>query len=462
MPDLNNNIVPGKYILYRAHHFVGMRVHSDGSCSISCSHRAHESVVVSLCDLDLTQYDHMFKITRVSHENETSQFDLDISQEAMDGLTGGDVSGGKLVAVSAVEFLDVLINPELWRDDVLHMPEPHAAEMILAENLLSEDEDEDLEPVLTDLVSDASSEEGFWDDRPDWYERAMALRGARLLAEDCVGGSDEALTQTYLAARELALDVMRTIPSFFNDYEEIHTLACCCRDLQSIVLNKKYWEGKHINLVGSSLANAPQAVSNAATFFQQAATLTMEIGQLACVEDIPRQAIVHWYPEELDIPGNNIRGWASTHPLFGVARFSLTMPRTVTAIYIGAKATANKQRSYMKIAAPYQTSCQLSVGYSGSPPQEFPSNMVNRLLAPPGAANEFMFLWSNRRLQLYLNRQKIGTAHLEEGFAEMPGAFSSVFVWVISNSYATEPPTFSTLLSPIDPGTLVRRAVELI
>ena len=87
----------------------------------------------------------MFKITRVSHENETSQFDLDISQEAMDGLTGGDVSGGKLVAVSAVEFLDVLINPELWRDDVLHMPEPYAAEMILAENLLSEDEDEDLE-----------------------------------------------------------------------------------------------------------------------------------------------------------------------------------------------------------------------------------------------------------------------------------------------------------------------------
>ena len=79
MPDLNNNIVPGKYILYRAHHFVGMRVHSDGSCSISCSHRAHESVVVSLCDLDLTQYDHMFKITRVSRENEASQFDLDIS-----------------------------------------------------------------------------------------------------------------------------------------------------------------------------------------------------------------------------------------------------------------------------------------------------------------------------------------------------------------------------------------------
>ena len=284
------------HILYRAHHFVGMRVHSDGSCSISCSHRAHESVVVSLCDLDPTQYDHVFKITRVSHENETSLFDLDISQETMNGLTGGDVSGGKLVAVSAVEFLDVLINPELWHDDVLHMPEPHAAELILAENLLSEDEDEDLGPVLTDSVSDASSEEGFWDDRLDWYERAMARRGARLLAEECVGGSDEALAQTYLAARELALDVMRTIPSFFNDYEEIHTLACCCRDLRSIVLNKKYWKDKHINLVGSPLANAPQAVNNAATFFQQAATLAMEIGQLACVEDIPRQAIYHWSP----------------------------------------------------------------------------------------------------------------------------------------------------------------------
>ena len=123
----------------------------------------------------------------------------------------------------------------------------------------------------------------------------------------------------------------------------------------------------------------------------------MEIGQLACVEDIPRQAIIHWSPEKLNIPGNNIRGWTSSHPLFGVARFSLTVPHTVTAIYIGAKATANNQRSYMKIAAPYQNSCQLSVGYSGSPPQEFPLNMVNRLLTPPGAANEFMFLWSNSR-----------------------------------------------------------------
>ncbi|CAE7311176.1 unnamed protein product, partial [Symbiodinium necroappetens] len=442
MPDLNNNIVPGKYILYRAQHFVGMRVHSDGSCSVSCSHRAHESVVASLCDLDLTQYDHMFKITRVSCENETTPFDLNISQETVNGLTGGDVSGGKHVAVSAVEFLHALSNPELWHD--------------AAENLLSEDEDEDRRPVLTDSMSDTSSEEGFWDDRPDWYERAVALREARLLAEDCVGGSDEALVQTHPSAKELSSDILRIIPGFFDEYDEIHNLACCSRELRSVVLDKSYWRGTHIDLVGSPLANAPQAVSNAAKLFQQAASLTMEIGQLACVQDLPRQAIVHWYPQELDIPGNNVRGWASTHSLFGAVRFSLTVPRTVTAIYIGAKATANKRRSYMKIAAPYHTSCQLSVGYSGSPPHEFPSNMVNRLLAPPGAANEFMFLWSNSRLQLYLNRQKIGTAHLVEGFPEMPGAFSSVFVWVISNSVAAEQPTFSALLSPIDPCTLVR------
>ena len=58
--------------------------------------------------------------------------------------------------------------------------------------------------------------------------------------------------------------------------------------------------------------------------------------------------------------------------------------------------------------------------------------MVDKLLTPPGAANEFLFLWPDRRVQLYLNKQKIGTAHLEEGFAEMPGAFSSVFIWAIS------------------------------
>ena len=110
----------------------------------------------------------------------------------------------------------------------------------------------------------------------------------------------------------------------------------------------------------------------------------------------------------------------------------------------------------MKIAAPYTRFCQLPVGYSGAPLQRFPSNMVNSRLNPPGAANEFLLNWSTHRLQLYLNRQKIGTARLEEGFADMPGAFSSLLIWVISKPSATETATMNPLLSPVDPETLVR------
>ena len=280
--------------------------------------------------------------------------------------------------------------------------------------------------------------------------------------DDYLGGADadtvdqENQEHVSLSAPDWAHDILRTIPSLFDDYDDIHNLASCSRELQSIVLKKEYWQGRHINLVVPALAESPRAIRNAARFFREAASLTMEIPQLVCVENIPRQAIVHWYPEELDIPGNNVSGWASTHPLFGAARFSLTLPRSVMAIYIGAKAITSNRSSYMKIAAPYTRFCQLSVGYSGAPLQRFPSNMVNSRLNPPGAANEFLLNWSTHRLQLYLNRQKIGTARLEEGYADMPGAFSSLFIWVISKPSATETATMNPLLSPVDPETLVR------
>ena len=110
-------------------------------------------------------------------------------QETLNRLTGADVRGGKLLAVSSNDFLDVVTK----------------ASTVSQLSRLTQKK-----PTRRPTLR---GEEGFWDDRPDWYKRAMALRGARLLAEDCVGGSDEDL-QTYLAAQELALDVMRTIPSF--------------------------------------------------------------------------------------------------------------------------------------------------------------------------------------------------------------------------------------------------------
>ena len=136
-----------------------------------------------------------------------------------------------------------------------------------------------------------------------------------------------------------------------------YILASCSRELRSVVLNKKYGCGRHINLVVSPLAETPQAIIRAGRLPHN--------GDCA-VEGIPHQAIVHWYPEKLDIPGNNINGRASPHPLFGAVRFLLTLPRTVTTIYIGAKAITNSQRSYMEIAALYTTSCQLCVGHSGA------------------------------------------------------------------------------------------------
>ena len=68
----------------------------------------------------------------------------------MDRLIGPDIGGGKLLAASATEYLDALINPDLWQDEMLHMPQPRSAEFVLADHLQSEDEDEE-----------------FWSDRLD-------------------------------------------------------------------------------------------------------------------------------------------------------------------------------------------------------------------------------------------------------------------------------------------------------
>ncbi|CAE7360691.1 unnamed protein product [Symbiodinium natans] len=271
---------------------------------------------------------------------------------------------------------------------------------------------------------------------------------AREFDEDVLGGG------------EITNDILRAIPSFFDDYDDIYCLACCCCELRDIVLDRNYWRGKHINLVVPPLTNAPEAVRSAAKFFDQAASLTMEIPQLVHLDRVPRRGIIHWYSERLEnFLGNEFTGWESKHPLFGAVRFSLTMPLTVASVYIGAKALASAQRSFIRITNPYTSSCELSAGLSGTPVQPFPSNVVNSTLNPPGFANEFYFVWSTHRTTLYINQQKVGTARLEPGFADMPGAFSSTFVWVISRRSAPEKPTLTPLLSPIDPETLARCCV---
>ena len=101
--------------------------------------------------------------------------------------------------------------------------------------------------------------------------------------DDYLGGADadtvdqENQEHVSLSAPDWAHDIRRTIPSFFDDYDDIHNLASCSRELQSIVLKKEYWQGRHINLVVPALAESPRAIRNAARFFRQAASLTMEI-----------------------------------------------------------------------------------------------------------------------------------------------------------------------------------------
>ena len=261
--------------------------------------------------------------------------------------------------------------------------------------------------------------------------------------------SDKELNDVTGGSAELIPDVMGLIPGYLDRYDEIHVLATCCSALLRSVLDRTYWRGRHIRLDVDCLANNATAISCAAVLFEEAASVTMHVAQLACVRRRFPRALVNWLPRELQLPGDNVRGWVSSHSLMGGARFLLSLPRATQSLYIGSKGEGGERRSYCVITNPHCSQCKLFLGLSGTQRVEWSSSQLRRAFAPAGSCNEFLFGWTSRSLLLRVNGHDIALAELRPEAPDAPPAFSSLFIWVISRPLTTEQISFSPLASPV-------------
>ena len=116
--------------------------------------------------------------------------------------------------------------------------------------------------------------------------------------------------------------------------------------------------GKHILCNVPELAGNHRAVQDAANLFRQALTITFDIPQLALLSQIPAQTLVSWQCLSLCLPGRDVAGWVSGHPLFGAARFSLSLPQNTRSVFIGVKEHGSNRRSYALLENPYTNRCR--------------------------------------------------------------------------------------------------------
>ena len=283
----------------------------------------------------------MLRVWRGSHESQNLS-----STGSLQSVN--DVCGGKQVETCAADQIAELTSHE----DFLMVASP------LAHPVPLRPLPDQFVPVMHDEDDSDDSEAGFWDSRCDWYERAQSHLQVRAehISLDVLGGA---------CAVTLHGDLMWLLPRFFDEYGDLRTLAKCNRELRNIILTKKYWWGAHVSLCVGELADNPVALRNAVSLFEEAAARTLDLCQIPCLNAMADRVLVNWLAQQLRLPGNDVQGWVSTHPLLGAVRFGLKLPRATRSIYIGAlDAGRSGIRSYIWIKDPYGL-CEVWLGISG-------------------------------------------------------------------------------------------------
>ena len=56
--------MPGRYVLYKSNHFVGLRVFADGTCHVGRNHRPTDCLCARTSELDLAEYDMIFQVQK--------------------------------------------------------------------------------------------------------------------------------------------------------------------------------------------------------------------------------------------------------------------------------------------------------------------------------------------------------------------------------------------------------------
>ena len=379
-----------------------------------------------------------------------------------------EYQGGKSAETCAADFLDMWeeIQFEVEDPDALAHPQP-ARSMLpnLEETSQDASADEPLMPceplvveetrhdwelswptqALWEWESSDESEDGFWDPRPDWLERAERRLAAQRLSYTVGRLSQELVDTSYTlpthpscasehysgGSLSLPDEVIRALPQFYFSLNFLKALGLCSTTMLHRVRQAELWSNLDIDMEVPEYMYDVPVIRAAASLGRAARSIIFDQPQLACLLDMPPTAMVRWQAINLHFRSQRACGFTSSHPLLGTAKLQLKVSSAVRTIVLGVKsAVGNRTSTFCKIYEAFTGRMCFTFGMSGqfsADPRPFPAGLLF-----PDAPNDVMLVWHQRYFGVQVNGRRLCTARLREGVPDAPGPQAHAFVWTVN------------------------------
>ena len=422
----------GDYILAYSHHFVAARSYMNGKLEVNMTCRTHAwqslhvgrrlaGPAVSWCQaqeimtLDPTHLDAIFRVADLPRAQSVRCADLechacsdDIGKAiTSDAVVFSDYTGGKSLDVCFQDMVRAWYDAQFEISHTVAHPQPLQYQAPLREFMETDSDDE--------------SDEGFWDLRTDWLERAQErLRGVAsgsvLVDEalDCSGGA-------------LPMELFEVLPSFFFSCRYLRALACVCRCGLRAACNRELWRAKTVSLNTEEFKDPSllRAVMQACLF---ARSVVVNVRQLASLQVIPQNICLEWeasVSEERRTQNTAVVGFQSRRPLMGAATFDLIVPPDAVTLCVGVQEWRGERRVCCFIDHLFQedTCIYFMLGdLLGQPP-------AGRFRCPlqPGQTHRFGLRWHQRGLEVSVDESRVALARLRSNVPNSVSPFAQTF-----------------------------------
>ena len=205
--------------------------------------------------------------------------------ESADHLT--TYTGGKTVEDAGADCLSLLQELQFEHQDgnspLSHEPQPL------------------LYPTGTIDVNAADSDDdddGFWDWRPDWYERRSRARNLTLFPDAFndyargIGHREEAVDIDNTGGR-LSAGILHALPGFFFSFDYLKNLACTSSAMKRAVQDRQHWHEKCISVKSVEFADGLK-LGHMTRAYMSAHAMSLDVRQLAQLPQFPSNMLLDW------------------------------------------------------------------------------------------------------------------------------------------------------------------------
>ena len=286
---------------------------------------------------------------------------------------------------------------------------------------------------------DSSADEGFWDARPDWYERALVAaqaREAEVLSDRTSDEMDEAGSSSDGLDRcggSFPPEILNEIAQCFFSMQYSESLACVNRSFRSATQDSSMWRNKLLPLEANEF-HSRAAVTAVSPMLRDARAFTIKVSQVPLFEDLPRNAFVSWKAVQVGPHTLHHRfglGFQSDSPLLGCAVFDLRLPRSAAGMYIGVREwQGGERRTYCRVDNLFREDITWSFGLNNESTRPHFGRRQHRLV--PDEFSRFVLRWSESGLVVHLNGEGVCNFHSRSDTIRGVGApaLARLAVWV--------------------------------